>query len=585
MAKWMIKNIKCDIKKLSKLSGESEFITKLLVNRGISTPEEIHSFINGSLDDLHSPYEMKDMEKSVDIIIDKINAKSKILIVGDYDVDGIMSAFMLYKALIRCKADVEYYIPDRITEGYGINIKIIDNAKENGFDTLITCDNGIAAIDQIKHAKDIGISVVVTDHHNISFIENNGSRQFVLPEALAVVNPKQVDCNYPFKNLCGAVIVFKFVQVLYEKMRIDKKEVFKFIQYAAMATICDVVNLTDENRVIVKYGLKQLENTDNVGLKQLIKVVGLNDKPITVYSVGFVLGPCFNATGRLEHAKISVELLMTEDIEKAKLLAEKLHELNVERQEMTSLGVEKALEISEELISQGNKILVPYIPDVHESIAGIVAGRVREKYNLPTIVLTNAHDGVKGSGRSIEAYNMFEGLLQCKELLTKFGGHPMAAGVSLNREDIESFRNKLNDNCKLSQEDVIPKVVIDMQMPFNKVNMAVAESLRTLEPYGVGNTRPIFAEKKVHVLKAFLLGKNQNVLRLTLRSSGIVQNAIMFDKIKEFKDFIVSTYGQEEMDKLFNGGASSIVIDIVYNIGINQYNNNTYLQLQILDFR
>lgn len=511
--RWFIKNIKADYKYISKKYALSELVSKLIVNRNIISDEMIRSYINPDFDKFHEAREMKDLEKSVDILREKIKAQNKIRIVGDYDVDGVISIYILYSALKRCNANVDYEIPDRIKDGYGINMNIIKQAKEDGVDTILTCDNGISAIDQIKYAKELGITVIVTDHHDIPFVEKeNNVREFISLSADAVVNPKQSECNYKFKQLCGAGVAFKLVEILYETFNIDKKECYKFIEFLAIATVCDVVDLVDENRIFVKKGLELINSTTNLGLQELIRECELTEKTLSVYHLGFIIGPCINASGRLDSAKRGLKLLLSDDEEEAVRLAKELVKLNEDRKDMTMNGVETAVEIIEKSGMINDKVFVIYIPDIHESLAGIIAGRIKEKYNVPTLVITKAEHGVKGSGRSIEEYNMFEELIKCKDLLEKFGGHPMAAGFSLKEENIDEFRRRLNENTILKDEDLLRKITIDSVLPLDAINYDVINDLERLEPFGKSNSKPLFAEKNINLLRATILGKNRNVL-------------------------------------------------------------------------
>lgn len=565
----------------------SGVVARVLVNRGITDKEKAFRFINANVEDLYEPTLMKDIEKGALIIKEAIENNSKVLVVGDYDVDGVISSYLLYTSLVKCGAKVDYHIPDRVKEGYGINESIIRNAKEASVDVIITCDNGIAAVEQVKLAKELGMTVIVTDHHDIQFIEKeDGSREYIIPAADAVINPKQLDCRYPFKYLCGAGVVFKFAQVLYKLMGIPEEEAYKLIEYAAIATVCDVVDLTDENRIIVKSGLELINKTNNLGLKALFKETGIDKKEINVYALGFVVGPSINASGRLEQALWALKLLLSEDECEAKELAKKLHELNKERQDITNSGVETAIQIIEGSTVKNDKVLVVYMPEVHESVAGIIAGRLREKYNVPAFVLTKGKEGVKGSGRSIEEYNMFEELLKCKELLGKFGGHPMAAGLSLEEDKIDRFREKLNENCALTNEDILPKVVIDMQLPLSNITIQLAEELQTLEPFGKGNTKPIFAEKNIKIQKAVILGANKNVLKLKIMIPNMKYiDAIYFGDIQAFNKSVLDSYGEYEYQKMYSGVENDVNLDLVYSISINEYMGNRSVQLVVTSFR
>lgn len=587
-SKWMLRRSKIDIKKLSKSTGVSEIITSILVNRNIKTEEDIKKFMNPDIQYLHDPLLMKDMDKGTDIMIDALKDNKKIVVYGDYDADGIISTYILYSSLIRCGGNVKYHIPDRVTEGYGINSESLKQLKDEGYEVLITCDNGISAIEQIKLAKELGMSVIITDHHDIPFIENqNGERQFVVPQADAVINPKQKDCSYPFKSLCGAGVALKFSGVLYEKMGIDKKEAYDFMEYAAIGTICDVVDLVDENRIIAKNGLKMINETQNIGIKALIKATSLEGKKISSYHIGFVLGPCINATGRLDSANLALKLLLIKDEKAAAELAAKLHALNVERQNMTIESVNQIIDMIENSTMKEDRVLVVYKPDVHESIAGIVAGRLKERYNVPSIVLTKGEKMPKGSGRSIEEYNMFEELMKFKGLLDKFGGHPLAAGLSIKQENIDKLRQALNDSCPLTYEDTVPKVRIDRQVKLNEITFKLVEDIEELEPFGKGNSAPIFAEKNVSIFRAYFIGKEKNILKLYCRPEGRFEkiDAICFDGAEKFKTLIVDTYGEEKLLDILDNNPANIKMDLIFSPSINEYNGNTNLQLIVKDFR
>lgn len=584
--RWFIKNKKVDYKQISNKYEITELMSKLIINRDIINDGMIKSYINPDFDKLHNPREMKDLEKAVDILHDKIKLNKKIRIVGDYDVDGVISTYILYSALKRCDANVDYEIPDRIKDGYGININIIKQAKEDGIDTILTCDNGISAIDPIKHAKDMGLTVIVTDHHDIPFIEDeNSTRKFISPGADAIINPKQKDCNYKFKQLCGAGVAFKLVEVLYEKLNIDKKECYKFIEFLAIATVCDVVDLIDENRIFVKKGLELINNTTNLGLRQLIKECEINEKTLSVYHLGFIIGPCINACGRLDSAKEGLKLLLSKE-EEANELARGLVKLNQERKDMTMDGVEAAIEIVEKNNMRNDKVFVIYIPNVHESLAGIIAGRIREKYNVPTLIITKSENGAKGSGRSIEEYNMFEELVKCKDLLGNFGGHPMAAGFSLKEENIDELRRKLNKNTLLKDDDLLKKVTIDCILSLDSIDYELINDLERLEPFGKANSKPLFAEKNVNLLKATILGKNKNVLKFKLKTKfNKALDAIYFGDIYEFEEVINDKYGSEELQKLYDGAYNDVKVDLVFYPSINEYNGNVNIQIIVQNYR
>lgn len=585
MEKWLIRNKKIDLNKLSQSIGVSEFLCKLLVNRDVVDEKEMKKFLLPTIDKLYSPVQLKDMDKAIKILVEKIKNRDKIRIVGDYDVDGTISTFLLMTGLKRCGANVDYIIPDRIVDGYGININIIDDALKNGVDTIITCDNGISAIEQINYAKEKGLTVIITDHHDIPFEEENGEKRYINVKGDAVINPKQLECNYPFEKICGATVVYKLIQALYEEYNVPNEENYGLLQFVAIATVCDVVDLVDENRIIVKIGLEQINKTSNKGLIQLIKETRLEGKNITTYSLGFVIGPCINATGRLDKAYKGVELLLADSDEKICALAKELVELNKERKDMTIEGVEQTINIIEQTSIKNDKVLVVFNDEIHESIAGIIAGRIKEKYNAPTIVLTKSEKGVKGSARSIEEYDMFKELTKCKSLLTKFGGHPMAAGLSLESDNIDLLRTTLNNNTVLTDEDLIPKVYIDMAVSLKDINYDLINEISILEPFGKANPKPLFGEKNVSIMSAKILGKDNNVLRMKLLKDGIIIDAIYFGDIEDFKQEIIVNYGQEQYDKVMNGVPNIIKIDLIYYPDVNEYNGNRYLQIVMQKYR
>ena len=586
MERWFVKNIKPN-KQIESKFGISEFVGKIIASRNITDEESVKKFINPNIENLRNPRKMKDIDKAVKIIKEKIANKSKIRIIGDYDIDGIMSTYSLFTGFERCGANVDYDIPDRITDGYGINTRLIDKAKEEGIDTIITCDNGISAIEPIKYAKKMGLTVIVTDHHDVPFTEDDdGERTFILPDADCVINPKRKDCEYEFKELCGAGVAYKLVQVLYEEMGIDESECHELIEFVSIATVCDVVDLVDENRIFVKNGLEMINNTSNTGLESLIRATGIEDKNISVYHLGFVIGPCMNASGRLGSAKRSIELLLSEDLEESDLIAKELNNLNEKRKDMTKKGVEKAIEIVENNNLKEDKVLVIYVPDLHESLAGIVAGRVKDKYNKPTIVLTVSESGAKGSGRSIEEYNMFEELLKCEDLLLRFGGHPMAGGLSLQTENIEPLREKLNKVTTLTAEDLKPKVSLDTQLPLDFINYKLIDELEMLQPFGKGNSKPLFGDKNIEIIKASILGKNKNVLKLRILTQNKKHiDGIYFGDIENFDDKVINRYGRSELDKLYQGAKNDVSLDMAFNPDTNTYNGRTSIQLVIKNFR
>lgn len=588
MEKWFIKNRKADFGTIAARFGISPILARLSVNRGMNSNEELEEYLHPSMEQLYNPMDLKDMEKTCDLLKRKIHEQQKIRIVGDYDVDGVMATYILYTGLTTCGANVDYEIPERIRDGYGINLSIIKKAKEDGIDTIITCDNGIAAIDQVKYAKELGMTIIITDHHDIGFKEEDGVREYLVPEADAVVNPKQEDCKYPFEGICGGMVAYKVIECMYEQYQVSEKKLQELITFAAIATVCDVMDLVQENRAIVKQGLEYIGHSQNIGLRALIEATGIGDKKISVYHLGFIIGPCINASGRLESAKMSLALFLEENPDKAKLMAKELKELNDERKEMTGVGVEEAIEYIEEKELEQDKVLLVYLPNCHESLAGIIAGRIKERYHKPTIVLTKAHEGVKGSARSIEEYNMFEELNQCKELLTKFGGHPMAAGLSLEEENIELLRSRLNNQTSLTEDDLIRKVSFDMVLPFSDVTMELIREISLLEPYGKGNVKPLFALKNVCVLKAMVLGKNKNVLKLTVaeeKNKNIRYVAMIFQNVDAFEALVVEKYGEEGLKAVYGGYNSNVQLDVIFYPEINEYNGIQTIQMMIQYYR
>ena len=584
MTNWFIKNRKEDINKVATDNNISKVLAKLLINRGISNKSEIKEFLNPDINKMHSPNLLDDLNAATSIIKNRVEKNFKIRIVGDFDVDGIMSVYILYTVLSAIGADVDYVIPDRVLDGYGINNHIVLNAKAQGVDTIITCDNGISAFEPIKTAKNMDMTVIVTDHHDIPYTTVKGKLEYLLPEADAIINPKKKSCKYPFKNLCGAAVAFKLAQnlILEYKCDFDEKDLLEFV---ALATICDVVDLVGENRTIVVEGLKRLQNTKNIGLNALIETTGLHDKNIGVYHVGFILGPSFNASGRLDSAILGLSLLLEEDLNKATQIAETLKTLNEERKKLTLNGLEKIDKIIESQYLK-DKVIVVFYPDLHESIAGIIAGRLKEKYNKPTIVLTKVSEGAKGSARSIEEYNIYEELTKCADLLTRYGGHPMAAGMNLLEENIEKLRRRLNKNCSLTDKDLTPKTYIDMPYPIQSINESFIREIGRLEPYGKGNPKPIFGDKNTNIKKASILGKDKNVLKLIFdKDDGKNNEAIIFRDIEKWVSDIETVYGAEEKDKLFAGLDNNIRMDILFYPSINEYMGNKTIQFIIDDYR
>ncbi len=586
MENWVIKNKKSDFNRIMSECGVSEVLARCLVNRGYEETGEIKKYLYPGLDQLHDPFLMKDMEKACGILKNKIKEGCRIRIIGDYDVDGVVSTYLLYRTLNILGAKVDYDIPDRIKDGYGINIRMVEAAREAGVDTLLTCDNGIVAMDQILAAKKYGMTVIVTDHHSLVELE---SGEVLLPEADAILNPKQKDCSYPFQGLCGAAIAFKLSQALLKNMvEVPDKDDFlsELLSYTAIATVCDVMELVGENRIIVKHGLELLKVTRNKGLRALMEVSQIRMEQLSTFHLGFVIGPCLNASGRLDTAKRGLELLLAEDDSEAGRLAEEVRSLNEVRKDMTSENVEKAVKLIEEGPFRHDKILVIYLQDCHESIAGIIAGRIRERYHRPTIILTDSEEGIKGSARSIEQYNMIEGLARQRELLTKVGGHPMAAGMSLTPENIEPLRIRLNEATELTEEMLVPKVTIDILLPLGFLTEELVNELKLLEPFGKGNEKPLFAEKDLKIKSVFVIGKNASGLRFLLENSyGRQLEAVYFGDVEAFFRYIADTYGEQEAQKLKTGRGSGISLTVTYFPKINEYNGFRSIQLMIQNYR
>lgn len=583
---WVLKNKKADFDTIGEEHGISQVLARLLVNRGLVESEDIKRYLNPKLSYLYAPDSMKDIGKACEILKDKIEHKKRIRIVGDYDIDGIAATYILYTALKTCNAQVDYEIPDRIKDGYGINLSIIEEAYKDGIDTIITCDNGIAAENQIKRGLELGMTIIVTDHHDIPFIETDGIREYKVPSANAVVNPKQENCPYPFKEICGAFVAFKLIQILYKEYEIEEEKLNELIEITAIATVCDVMDLINENRIIVREGLKLLRTTSNFGLQALMEINNIIPSRLSAYHLGFILGPCLNASGRLDSAKKGLGLLLAAGKEEAKLLAEELKALNDTRKSMTLKGFEDALKEIETTSMKEDKVLVLYLNDCHESIAGIIAGRLKEKYNKPAIVLTGSKEGVKGSARSIEAYNIYEELHKCKDLLTKFGGHPMAAGLSLVYENVPILRAKLNSYTTLTEEELIPKVVIDVVLPFGYVSEELVEELEELEPFGKGNTKPLFAERNLTILKASILGKERNVLKfLVMNEYNKLMDAIYFGNVQDFIEQAKNMFGEAEAKKMFQNRDSNIKLSITYYPGINEFGGQKSIQAVIQNYK
>lgn len=574
MEKWFVTMKKADFNGIAERYQISPIIARLMRNRDVIGDEAIDFYLNGTVEDLYDGLLMKDMDRAVDILKEKIEEGKKIRVIGDYDIDGVNATYILQQGLAGLGADVDTDIPDRIKDGYGLNQMLIDRALDDDVDTIITCDNGIAARCEIAYGKENGMTIVVTDHHEVPYLEENGEKKYLLPPADAVVDPHRADCGYPFKGLCGAAVAYKLVEVLYRVSGKSDQEVEhlqeSLMENVAIATIGDVMDLVGENRVFVKKGLELLKTTKNEGLHALMQCTGVDTANLNTYHIGFVIGPCINAGGRLDTAKRALELLNASNRREAVTLAADLKELNDSRKEMTEEGVEEAVRQIESSSWKDDQVLVVYLPECHESIAGIIAGRIKERYYRPTFVLTRGETGVKGSGRSIEAYDMFAEMNRCRELFTKFGGHKLAAGLSLEEENVEAFRKRINELADLTEEDLQMKVSIDMRLPFPYINEELIHELKILEPFGKGNGKPLFAESKLRVIQPRIFGKNRNVLKCRLEDQqGNQMEAVYFGEVEDCL---------QQMEK-------KQIMSFTYYPSINEYMGRRTIQLTIVNYQ
>ena len=586
MENWVLLRKGADFQHISEKFHISPRVASLIRNRDVIGDDAIEKYLNGTIADLYDGMLMKDMDKAVAVLGEKIKENAKIRIIGDYDIDGIQSTYILLEGFRMLGADVDSDIPDRMKDGYGLNRNLIDRALEADVDTIITCDNGIAAAEEIAYAKSMGMTIVVTDHHEVPYTEIGAGRRYILPEADAVVDPKQEDCTYPFKGLCGAAVAYKLVEALMEAMGKDAEDADYLMENVAIATIGDVMDLVDENRIFVKQGLDMLKRTENLGLKALMECTGVNVDKLSSYHIGFVIGPCMNASGRLDTAKRALELLEAKKVAEAELLAGDLKALNDSRKDMTAQAVEEAFIQVENSELKDADVLVVYLPECHESLAGIVAGRIREKYYRPVFVLTKGAEGLKGSGRSIETWHMYEGLNRVKHLLSKFGGHKMAAGLSMPEENLEQFRKEINEKSGITPEDLNEKIAIDMQLPFECVNEKFIGELAVLEPFGKGNARPVFAERQVQVESARILGKNKNVLKLQVKDlHGTRMDAMYFGDVNTFVEYVREKFGDIACECLLRGHGHGIVMAFTYYPDINEYQGVRTPQIVIQNYK
>lgn len=590
----MVAAKKADFEKWAEQFQITPVLARILRNRNLTEEEQIRKFLYGTLEECYSPRLLKDMDKAVEVIRRAMEDKKKIRVIGDYDVDGICSAYLLTRGLRFLGAEVDTSIPHRIHDGYGLNDHLIELAREDGIGLIVTCDNGIAAAKQIELAVSYGMDVVVTDHHEVPYVLETGAegegRQEILPPALAVVDPKRADCPYPFKEICGGVVAYKLMEALLQEVdsgnpkETAKSELMEeLLEFAALATVCDVMELVDENRIFVKEGLKRLRTSRNAGLTALMEVNGLDPAKLSAYHLGFVIGPCLNATGRLDTAKRALELLESGTKAEAMNAARELKEMNDSRKNLTQRGVEQAQNYIAEHRMEKDKVYVIYLPEVHESLAGIIAGRVRERYNRPTFVLTKGEDGVKGSGRSIENYHMYDAMTQVKELFTKYGGHKLAAGLSMAEENIESLRSRLNEKSTLQDDDFIPRVHIDVPMPLVYANENLAKELELLEPFGVGNPKPLFAQKNLRFIAGVRMGGGNSARFRVQTPEGTVEQMVLFRNLEEFENCLMEKYGGDSVSRLY-AGDGDFEMSAVYQLGLNTYRGRTEKQLIIQNF-
>lgn len=586
MVKWFVASKRAVFNGIAKEFGINPVTARIIRNRDIVGEDAIREYLYGGRENLHSPELLGGAREAALLLKDKIAQKKKIRIIGDYDIDGVNATYILYRGLQRLKAEVDYEIPDRMKDGYGLNINLIRLAFQEGADTILTCDNGIVAAEQIAYARELGMTVIVTDHHEPMFEEREGEKIWKLPPANVLIDPKLADCPYPYKKICGAVVAWKLIQMLYVLSGREEREADEFLPFAAIATVGDVMDLDGENRTIVKLGLQTVDRVANPGLNALIRAVGLEGAELTAYHIGFVIGPCINASGRLDTAKRSLRLLLCTDPKEAAQLAEELKALNDERKDLTAKGVEQAAEQIETTSLKEDRVLVVYLPDCHESIAGIIAGRIRERYHRPVFVLTDGQDCVKGSGRSIESYSMFEEMVRCQDLFLKFGGHPMAAGLSLAKENVPVFRQRINELCRLTLEDFVEKIMIDVPMPLDYITEELIEEFHVLEPFGKGNTKPLFAEKNLRLLKAAVLGKNKNVLKFTVcNQQGAAMEALYFGDVERMQSYLTEKYGTQEMEKLLLGRANGMLLSVTYYPTVNEFRDRRTLQIVIQNYQ
>lgn len=590
MAEWKLKTRKSGYKQVSEEHQISWQTAILLLNRQIEEYDDIENFLHADIRALHDPHELQDMDKAAAIMKECIERGDNIRVIGDYDVDGICSSYILYEGIRKCGGHVDVRLPHRVEDGYGLSDSLIDKAYEEGIGTIITCDNGIAAISQVAHAKELGMTVIVTDHHEV-LCDSDDKDRMILPEADAVVDPKRKDDTGSYHEICGAMVAYKFVCVLTEFMGISADQNADFFRdlriFAGWATVCDVMPLRDENRIIVKDSFKNIPLSHNVGLNALLRECGIEADSVTCYIYGFVLGPCLNATGRLDTAMKGLELLLEQNPDAAAGIARNLKELNDSRKDLTRIGQDEAMAKIQEYGANLPKVLVIYLPDLHESLAGIIAGRVREATHRPTYILTDTKDGIlKGSGRSIDAYHMHDALSECRDLLLKFGGHKMAAGFSLEKSNLEAFTSALNDNCKLEESDFNEKLYLDCELPPEYLNISILREFEEIGPYGTGNEEPLFAARQIELVSGRVIGKNANVGKFQIKdTAGKYYDMMLFSGLDKWDEFLNETFGEDNVKKLYNGSLNDkMYVNIAYRPQINEYRGTESMQIVLKDY-
>ena len=585
--RWRLYAKKADFAAISKAYGINQVTARIMRNRGVETKEEIESYLKGDLDYLSDPALMKDADKAASLLEAAIANNELIAISSDFDNDGIFSGLLLKEAIIELGGRAAIFTPNRVMEGYGVNSRIVEEANAKGASVLLTCDNGIAAFEAIEEAKKLGMTVIVTDHHEVPFEEHDGKKTYLLPKADAIVDPKQEDCAYPFKSLCGTGVAYQLMTLLFRRMKRTMSRQEIFLQYTAIATVADVMELVGENRILVRKGLSYLNHTNHIGLRALMEVCGITPEQVHAYHIGFILGPCFNAAGRLDTIVHALALLESKEYDQALALAGELWAMNEERKELTRVGTERAVELIEHATWKDEHVYLVYIKDCHESVAGIIAGRLRERYYRPVLVFTDASEEgqIKASGRSIDDYDMFTELSAFRSLFLRFGGHKMAAGLTMEKKNLETLRDGLNARCTLTQTQLMPLVMIDAAMPLGYISEEVIADLEKLEPFGRANEKPLFAQQHLSVLRLSRIGKNRNVVKMSVMGpEGIIMDALYFGDTDVFFDFLEEEYGRDNVAAALRGMRNTIDIGVTYYPQINQFQGKRSLQIVIQNY-